>query len=126
MRVQDEGTIPVVLDKLDYEANVVGGLTSKELAITFGSFFGVSLPITLLLSYFVLGTVLFGPIATILIAGLGTFRMTKVAYTLKRGRPSYMLWVEMKKRLQHQGVFGIKVQMNFIPSTKWYTGFKKG
>ena len=38
---------------------------------------------------------------------------------LKRGRPSYLLWVDLKRRLQTRGVLGVKVNFKLIDSSNW-------
>ncbi|WP_428776374.1 DUF3487 family protein [Vibrio sp.] len=125
MSAEDERTIPVTLDNLDYEACALGGFTHKELVMTFGvlavGFLIPSIPI----AHLFLGHFAFGLMFSFLMATLLTAHFSRKAYLLKNGRPSYMLWVDLQRKIQTQGIFGIKLNMGFVETTYWHTGPEK-
>ncbi|MFC5079633.1 hypothetical protein VTH8203_00846 [Vibrio thalassae] len=120
--IDEEGTIPVVLDSLDYEAPAIGGLTHKEMLALFTAVF-VTLGLTLTpLCALFLGHFAFGLIIAVVVAILLTSIASHRAYVIKQGRPSYMMWVDVKRRIQFKGICGIKLNFGFVESTYWHTG----
>lgn len=124
MSERDENTIPVTLDGLDYEAPALGGLTYKELMLTICISFIVSCMIMAPLAQLILGNYIFGLLISVLTTVGFTAKFTKKAYILKKDRPSYMVWIEMQKKIQNEGIWGIKIPMAFIKTTYWHTGKK--
>lgn len=121
MAVEDERTVDVVLDQFDYEAPVVGGFTHKELAMCFfGSLVGTCF-ITIPFGSLVLGHFGLGFIISVVFAFIFTAYAARRAYTIKKGRPSYMLWVDIKRKWQNEGYYGIKLNFGFVKSTYWDT-----
>lgn len=125
MSERDERNIDVPLDNLDYEAAALGGLTYQELITTIVASYIFSIFITIPFAHFILGNFLYGFIASFVVAGLFTKSFMKKAYILKKDRPSYMIWIMLQKKIQHGGVFGIKIPLGFIPDGYWHTGVKK-
>lgn len=121
----EERTIPVPLDNLDFEAPALGGLTYKELIITIACSFFLSLTISIPFAAYILGNFLFGFLISILFTAIFTYKFMKRAYILKKDRPSYMIWIAMQKKIQNEGIFGIKIPLGFIETTHWHTGTKK-
>ena len=125
MSEYDERTIPVTLDNLDYESSVLGGLTYKELIATIIISFVISLFFTVPIAHFVLGNVLFSFVLSVIFTVIFTNRFMKKIYILKKDRPSYMVWIAMQKKIQNDGVKGVRIPMGFVKTTYWHTGIKK-
>ncbi|QFT13406.1 DUF3487 family protein [Vibrio sp. THAF190c] len=115
----DENNIQSTLDKLDYEATMVGGFTQKELLITFVVMFLISASVMTLIAHFWIGIWSLGLIAGGATAGLLTAKASHTAYHVKKGRPSYMLWVDLRRKVQDDGFLGIKIDFKCIRSTYW-------
>lgn len=125
MSIEKEGTIPITLDSLDYEPPSVAGLTYKELMVVIVASFVVSCTICTPIAYFVLGMGLLGPVIAVGVTIAFTVQFARKAYVWKKGRPSYLLWIELQKKIQNQGVLGVKIPMGFIKTTYWHTGAKR-
>ncbi len=119
MSVKREGTIPVVLDGLDFEANAFLGFTNMEFAMTIcacGGFYAIALvPISSLL----FGSAMYGFIGSIALGVFSGVGAAAKAETLKKGRPSYMLWIDLKRHLQFKGLWGAKFSFGFTSSKRW-------
>jgi Protein of unknown function (DUF3487). len=126
MSIEKEGTIRITLDGLDYEPPSVAGLTYKELMVVIVTSFIVSCAICTPLAYFVIGIGMLGPIIAVGVTIAFTVQFARKAYIWKKDRPSYLLWIEMQKKIQNHGVLGMKIPMGFIKTTYWHTGAKKG
>lgn len=111
----EEGTIPFTLDKLDYEVNMIGGFTSKELGVTTAVVMLVSLPVGCVVSWLAFDIWMLGLVVGTLAGGLVTAKLSFKAYTLKNGRPSYMLWVDVKIWIQKH----LRINCGFVESTYW-------
>ncbi|WP_199438337.1 DUF3487 family protein [Vibrio owensii] len=119
MSIEKEKTIPVTLDRLDFEPNAFLGFTNLEFAFTCaGGAAACAIPL-LPLSGFVFGSVIYGFILSVALGVFIGVTAAARAETLKKGRPSYMLWIDFKRRIQFRGVLGIKYAWGFIDTKKW-------
>lgn len=125
MAEKDEKTIPVAIDNLDYTPLMFSGFTAKELGLTYGISFLVLSTIVALVAQLFFGLWMFGPILGALLAAFVTIWAANKAYRLKAGRPSYLMWIDLQKRIQEEGYFGIKISMGLVKSTRWHTGTKR-
>lgn len=115
--MDDERTIGFTLDKLDFEPNSVFGFTMTEfiqtsmfLSFVFGLSFGVLTSI--FLDFFMYGLI-GGAMLAVVLASCLAFR----GETYKKGRPSYMLWVDLWRFIQ----FRFNVDLGFINTQVWDT-----
>lgn len=124
MSIEAENTQIVLLEDLDNSPPVLKGLNAEELLVVVGFSLVLQIVIWIFLSLFLFSKlmvgipigVMFGLVQAWVIAG-------KVAI-LKQGRPSYMLWGDIKRDLQTKGVsiFGIclfKINFRFIETQVW-------
>lgn len=125
MAEQDENNIPFTLDKLDYEANMVGGFTQTELILTFIAMFIFSAITLSFVAHFWFGIWSLGAIAGFALAVLLTAKASHTAYIVKKGRPSYMLWVDLRRKLQDDGFLGVRIPFGYIKSTSWSINARK-
>ncbi|MCY9874546.1 hypothetical protein [Vibrio barjaei] len=119
MTIEKEKTIPVVLDNFDFEPNAFLGFTNGEFAATCIVSAGLYSLVLVPLSLLFFGSVIFGLVGG---AALGVFTSITAAAraeTYKKGRPSYMIWVDLKRKVQFKGVFGFKKNMGYVKSTVW-------
>lgn len=120
----DENNIQFTLDKLDYEATMIGGFTQKELLSTFIVFFILSAVILSFIAHFWFGIWSIGTIIGFGVAALLTAKASHTAYIIKKGRPSYLMWVDFRRKLQDDGLLGIKFNFKYIRSTSWSINIK--
>ncbi len=119
MSIKKEGTIPVVLDNLDFPVNAIMGFTNAEFGLCCAAIAGSLTAPLCILSRLILGAAVYGFIAAVALGVGGAMLGAARAETLKKGRPSYLLWVDLKRKLQFQGVFGKRFYFGFIGSTQW-------
>ena len=118
MQTKSENTQQIILDGLDEEAVILIGLTSTEL----GMAFGVSFAMYVIIFIVVLG--LFGiPVGSTVGFAQGWVLGKKIG-RLKQGRPSYLLFGELKRKVQLQGLsffglFKMKIPMGFLDDQVW-------
>lgn len=124
MAEYDENNIQFTLDKLDYEATMVGGFTQKELICTFVVFFVICAPILSIIAQVWFEIWSIGAIVSFGFAALLTAKASHTAYIIKKGRPSYLMWVDFRRRLQDRGFLGIKIDFKYIRSTSWSINVK--
>ncbi|MDF9399129.1 DUF3487 family protein [Vibrio sp. 1180_3] len=122
MSERDERTIDVVLDSLDYEAPAIGGFTHQELITCFMITMIGSALIFIPIGEFMLGHYAFGIVGSVVLSGIITSAGSHRAYIAKQGRPSYMLWVDLKRHIQFRGILGVKLKFGFVGTTHWHTG----
>lgn len=125
MSEREERTIPIPIDNLDYTPNMLAGFTAAELGGTFAALFVCSATVLSFISHLVFGQFVFGFLLSILVSALGTVTFAKKAYRIKAGRPSYLMWVDVQRRVQNRGVFGIKIPMGLVKGGLWHTGSTK-
>ncbi|HIF9337787.1 DUF3487 family protein [Photobacterium damselae] len=118
MQTQDEKTQQVILDGLDTDAVIIIGLTSQELVMIFGS----SLLFYVILFLLVLGMMGI-PIGLAIGLAQGWVIGKKIG-RMKQGRPSELLFGEIKRNIQLNGLslFGItkiKIPFGFIDDKTW-------
>lgn len=119
MDIEEERSIPFTLDKLDYEATMVGGLTQKELICTFAVFAVFFIAIFSIITKLLWDIASIGAITAFLVAGICTAKAAHTAYVVKKGRPSYMLWMDLRRKFQDEGVLFIKINFGLIRNTYW-------
>jgi conjugative transfer region protein (TIGR03750 family) len=118
---EKEQTIPFTLDNLDFEPNAFFGFTSKEFIVCIGAqTVGYSI-LLVPIAKLAFGVGMFGFVGAGFLAVCLSILFAQIATTKKKGRPSYMLWVDIKKHIQFNGVvFGLlKMPFGFIGTTKW-------
>jgi conjugative transfer region protein (TIGR03750 family) len=116
-----ERTIPFTLDSLDFEPNVFFGFTGNEfLFCIVAQTIGYSI-LLVPISKIAFDVGMFGFVAGMFLAVCMSIFFARIATTKKKGRPSYMLWVDIKRHVQFKGViFGhLKVPFGFIETAKW-------
>ncbi|MDN2483940.1 DUF3487 family protein [Vibrio agarivorans] len=117
-----EQTNQVVLDQLDFAPNSIGGFTNAEFGACYTVcmiFWSLFLPI---ISRLVFGSSLIGFILSLGLALITTVMLSARAESLKRGRPSYMIWIDLMRKIQDEGLFGVpflKYNFNLVPSAVW-------
>lgn len=119
--MRDEKTIDFTLDKLDFEPNSIFGFTMTEflkcsgaLCTVFGFFLGF-------VSAYALDFFMYGLIAGVMIGVLVTTCLAYRGETYKKGRPSYMIWVD----LRHWAQFKLGIKMSFYESRVWDTCYDR-
>ncbi|EGQ9284421.1 DUF3487 family protein [Vibrio parahaemolyticus] len=119
MSLEKERTIPVTLDRLDFEPNAFLGFTNLEFAFTCVAGSAACMIVLLPISGFVLGSVVYGFILSVALGVFIGVSGAAKAETVKKGRPSYMLWIDFKRRIQFRGVLGLKYAFGFIETKTW-------
>lgn len=119
MSIEREKTIPVVLDELDFEPNAFLGFTNFEFAMTCIGFSVLYLVPLVALSGFIFGSVVYGFILSVALGVFSGVGSAARAETMKKGRPSYMLWIDFKRKLQFKGLFGIKCGFGYVGTKTW-------
>lgn len=107
MSIEQEGTIETTLDRLNEQPAIIFGLSINELLILFGSAAGSSLPIWMLALWFFLDAALMGVGGAVITGVISVPVIGKRVAIMKKGRPSQLFWVDVKKNLQK------KIGMNF-------------
>ncbi|ANO35348.1 hypothetical protein A6E01_19230 (plasmid) [Vibrio breoganii] len=116
---KDEGTVNVVIDQLDFVPNAFLGFTNFEFIATIcGASVAFVIPLSPL-SSLILGKSIFGVIAAMALGVVFGVLAAARAETLKKGRPSYMIWSDLRRRLQIRGVLGWKAKFGFVETTAW-------
>lgn len=116
---KQEKNIPVVLDHLDFDPNALFGFTISELGMCMMVlFFACLFPLVALCQIIGINP-MFGAIAAAALGLVLSFAAAKRAEILKKGRPSYMLWIDLKRRLQDEGIFGLKYNFGLVKSMVW-------
>ena len=119
MATETENTISFIIDELDFEPNTFMGFTGKEFMSCIGclsSFFAITFAIA---TKFILGAAMYGIVFGCVVGVLVSIAFAKRAEVIKKGRPSYMIWVDLQRKIQLEGFLGIKINFGFINSTKW-------
>ncbi|MGR5347501.1 DUF3487 family protein [Vibrio mediterranei] len=119
MSIEKEKTIPIVLDELDFEPNAFLGFTNMEFAMTIAAFSGIYSIAFIPLSVFLFSSGIYGLIGAIAVGVFSGVAGAGRAETLKKGRPSYMLWIDLKRKVQFEGIFGIRYDFGFITTKRW-------
>jgi len=114
-----EQTADLILDTIDNTPNLLFGFTMSELMWCFLTALVItSIPCCLLSGYF-FGTIMFGFILGALFSAIICFLAAQKAMFLKKDRPSYMMWLDLKRFIQDKGILGLKVNMKLIPDQAW-------
>ena len=116
--MRDDISISFTLDRLDFEPTLVRGFTATELMIASGVFF-VFWAVFWLVVFALFGKAMVGIGVAFAFTLISVFVAAGRVEILKRGRPSYLLWVDLKRRLQTRGVLGVKVNFKLIDSSNW-------
>lgn len=103
---------------------MVGGFTQKELICTFVVFFVICAPILSIIAHLWFEIWSIGAIVSFGLAALLTAKASHTAYIVKKGRPSYLMWVDFRRKLQDEGFLGIKIDFKYIKSTSWSINIK--
>lgn len=115
-----EKTSSVTLDKLDFAPCSVYGFTNLEFGACLGTF-------TILLGLFLVpigmnlvtsGGLYASVLSMALALPLSIAAAMKAEY-LKKGRPSYMIWIDFRRYLQDKGVFGLKFNTGLVGKHVW-------
>ena len=116
--MNDDITVHFVLDRLDFEPTLIKGFTATELMIASGAsivfWCGVWVPVMALIGKAMVGVGI-GFLFTLVTVAIAAGRVE----VLKRGRPSYLLWVDLKRRIQFRGILGIKINFRMIGTSNW-------
>ncbi|MBD0788033.1 DUF3487 family protein [Vibrio sp. Y2-5] len=119
--MDDEETSDLILDTIDFTPNLLAGFTASEMV----SFFAVCFVILIIPcaagSHYLADTILYGFILDAVISSYLTYRGALRAQVLKRNRPSYMMWIDLQRRLQDRGILGVKINFKLVPDAVWET-----
>lgn len=114
-REVEEETIQVIIDEVEFTPNAIFGLNWSEFGATASLTLILSLFVTLPLSSFCFGKVWYGLILSFAFAAIFSVWFSKKASMLKRGRPSYLLWAEWKRKVQNMGI----LNFGLVKNTEW-------
>ena len=121
MGIREEGTIPVVLDVIDFVPVRFLGFTMSELTFTAIACFFLNAAVLAIILAITVGHVLFALPCSIFPTIPLVLFLARRAAILKGGRPSYMMWIDIQFKLQNDGIFGIKILFGFYKTTYWDT-----
>ncbi|MGR5448577.1 hypothetical protein ACP3V3_02090 [Vibrio sp. PNB22_3_1] len=119
MNTESEKTIPVVMDSLDFPPNAFLGFTNGEFAVTCLVCSGAYLIPMVMVSGVMFGSSIYGFIGAVAFGVFTSVAAARRAETIKKGRPSYMLWVDLKRHLQFVGFFDITYGFGFTKTCVW-------
>ncbi|ODM56062.1 MULTISPECIES: DUF3487 family protein [Vibrio] len=118
--IEKEKTSKVPLDQLDFSPCSIGGFTNAEFGLCFfGSTVGIALLLVPLVSSIYDGAGIYAAVVSFALALPLTIYLAKRAEILKKGRPSYMLWIDLMRKIQDEGIFGARYNFNLIANQVW-------
>lgn len=117
--MDEERTIDFTLDKLDFEPNSIFGFTMTEFLKSCGVFCTSCGFVLGFLTLYLVGVFMYGLIFGAMIGVVITTWFAFRGETYKKGRPSYMIWIDLKHKLQTTS--NTKLNMGFIESSVWDT-----
>lgn len=119
MNTDREQTSSLILDTIDNTPNLFFGFTSNELIICFmTTLILTSIPFCILSGY-LFGTILFGFVMGLLVACVVSFFAGQKAEKLKKDRPSYMMWFDLRRQIQDKGILGVKINRGLVGDAVW-------
>lgn len=117
--MDEEQTSDLVIDTVDYTPNMLFGFTVAEMMMCFGAVYGLLLVPLWMTTKILFGTILYGFVLDALVSGFVTYRAAIRAQVLKKDRPSYMIWIDLRRKLQDEGILGIKINFKLVSDAVW-------